>query len=203
MAILGTMTSSERRKSYLSRIRQNQSLEDIYSEDRKKEWESFSSEDQKKIEESLAFIGFVSASDLPIDPLCHENEDPPLPDIRSTLDGVTYYFELGEITDEGLARRASRSRKTGQITFGFFSQEDPLLKMLREKCARSYPTKDAPVDLLLYYSKQYPHAQMLAECLAIHEAEITGLIGRSQYARVWIYSTWGSPKVLWKRLRSG
>ncbi len=141
---------------------------------------------------------FVRASGLASDPFDHENEDFPLPDIRAIIDGQTYYFELGEITDEQVARRVSISEKTGERTGGAFSQLEPLLKMFREKCAKSYSTNGAPVDLLLYFWRQCPHDESLLEDLERYEAEITLLTRYGPFSRIWIYTESPRPKVLWQ-----
>jgi hypothetical protein len=193
--------TSARRRAYVQRILQNYSLEDIYSEERSSQWIAFSHEDQQKITESQAFIGFVKASGLSPDPFDHENEDPPRPDIRLMVSGEPYYFELGEIVDQGLARAFADSIETGENTGGPFSQSEPFMSMLRQKCARAYTTEDAPVDLLLHYSTQHPHESGFNECVKAYEAEITALIAKSQFARIWIYSDCRPQKILWKMVR--
>jgi hypothetical protein len=190
------------RKAFLHRILTNQSLDDIYSDERRRLWEGFAPDEQKEIRESRSFVGFARASGLPIDAMGHTNEKPPLPDISSTVDGQPHYFELGEITDEGLARRVSISERTGELTGGPFSQSEPLLKMFREKCGKAYPTNGVPVDLVLYYSRQYPHEGALLEYLKIHTTEISSLIASSPYKRVWIYSDWPPQKILWNTGRT-
>jgi len=207
------MTNAEKRKAFVRRSLEIESepLRDIPVEDRKKQslnclsqpkgqaqWSAFSEEDKKKIKESKVFVGFVKASGLADDPYDHENEREPLPDIRSRIDGQTYYFELGQIVDEELARRASISEKTGEITGGFYSELDPLLKSFREKCAKSYPTGGAPVDLLLYYSMQAPPEDSLLEYLKRYEAEISQLIRDGPFSRIWIYTDSPPRKVLWQ-----
>src|ERR1700686_363450 len=147
---------AEKRAAYTRSVFADKSLEEIYSEDRRQQWDGFSHEDQKKIKESIVFVSFAIISGAVKSPFSYVNEDPPLPDIRAEIDGHPYYFELGEITDEGLARAVSYSEKTGEITGGPFSQLHPLLKMFRDRCAKSYPTRGDQVDLLLHYTKQYP-----------------------------------------------
>lgn len=176
-------------------------MENIFSDERKKQWDAFSSAEKQKIEESKVFVGFVSASGLSIDPYDHENEDPPIPDIRATIAGETYYFELGEITDQGLAWAMADSLKTGEITGCAFSQLDPLLKMFKSKCSTQYQTCGNPVDLLLFYSTQDPYEPLLYDYLNVFAAEIASLIAGSQFARVWLYSDCRPQKVLWKMIR--
>ena len=185
---ISAKSNPEQRKAYLRQIMEHNSLEDIFSDERKRQWDAFSSAEKQKIDESKAFVGFVRASGLSIDPYDHENEDPPVPDIRTTIAGATYYFELGEITDQGLAWATGDSLKTGEITGCAFSQLDPLLKMFRSKCSTLYQTGGNPVDLLLFYSTQYPYEPLLCEYLTVFAAEIARLIASSQFARVWLYT---------------
>lgn len=184
----------EKRKAYLRRIVQNHSPEDIFSDERRQQWDAFSHDDQKKIMESKVFVGFVQASGILPDPFEHGNGNP---DICTTIQGKAYYFELGEITDQGHRWAESVSMETGEITGCAFSQTDPLLKMFRQKCAKSYLTNGAPVDLVLHFSTQPPYEPLLYEDLRIHAAEIAHLIRGSEFARVWLYSDCRPQKVLW------
>src|SRR5437764_15075282 len=84
---------------------------------------------------------------------------PPRPDIQCQIAGSPYLFELGEITDECLAKNFSRSLRTGEISGGAFSQEGPFIRMFRKKATRSYETNGAPVDLVLYYESNIPTIQ--------------------------------------------
>jgi hypothetical protein len=191
----------EQRKAYLRQIIQHTSLEDIFGEERKRQWDAFSTADKQKVEESKVFVGFVSASGLSCDPYDHENQDPPLPDIRATIAGKSHYFELGEITDQGLAWATGDLLKTGEITGCPFSQLDPLLKMFRSKCTTQYQTAGNPVDLLLFYSTQHPYEPLLYQHLNEFSAEITGLVANSQFSRVWLYSDYRPQRVLWNLIR--
>ena len=77
--------------------------------DRQRAWdERMSSDDRKRMGELRAFLGFVEASGLPIDLPTVECLDPPSPDIGCRLNPSPYFFELGEVTDEGLAGPALR-----------------------------------------------------------------------------------------------
>jgi hypothetical protein len=74
--------------------------------DRRKTYEEvMSSDDRKRTGELRAFPGFVKASTLAIDPYSVECLDPPCPDIGCRLGSTPYFFELGEATDEKLAKR--------------------------------------------------------------------------------------------------
>ena len=192
---------AERRREYLLQILQHNSLEDIFSEERKTRWDSFSSGEKQKIEESKTFVSFVRASGLSCDALDHENEDPPLPDIRAVVGDRPYYFELGEITDQGLAWAMGDALKTGEITGCAFSQVDPLLAMIRSKCGTRYQTNGNPVDLLLFYSTQTPYEPLLNGCLNSFSTEITVLVAKSQFSRLWIYSDCRPQKILSKIVR--
>jgi hypothetical protein len=191
-----TPTDADKRKAYVLCVTQNGSLES-FTEDRRKKWEAFCSDDQKKIRESIVFVMFATDSGLVSSPMDHVNEDPPLPDIRSEINGEPYYFELGEITDQGLARAVSISERAGEITGGPFSQDKPLMKMFRDKCAKAYSTNGAQADLLLHYSKQYSSEKHLLTQLRIHQAEIALLVAKSPFSHIWVYRLSPPGKVLW------
>lgn len=150
---------------------------------------------EQRIEESTIFSGFVKASGLPAEHFA--NDKPPFPDIRAVIFGTTYYFELGEITDQGLAWATADALKTGEITGCAFSQLDPLLRMFRNKCAARYNTNGAPVDLILYYSKQRPYEPLLYEHLKAYADEMRSLIANSQFSRIWLYRDCRPQNVLW------
>jgi len=187
--------------AFVRRIITNRTLEDNYSEDRIGQLATFSKEDQKKIRESRVFVSFATTSGLVRDPFDHANPDPPLPDIHIAIDGQRYYFELAEITDQGVAWSVSLTEKTDEITGGPFSQLDPLLRMFREKCAKTYQTEGSPVDLLLHYSRQHPAERILLEHLKTHQPEIMRLINDGPFSRVWVYLDWPPGKVLWQGSR--
>ena len=105
------------------------------------------------------FLGFAAAANLKIDPDSSLNAKPPQPDIACTVAGAQYFFELGEITDESLAKDVSTSLRTEvDSKGGFFSEEEPLIRMIRKKAATKYETNGAPLDLILHYDKQSPFA---------------------------------------------
>ncbi len=67
-------------------------------------WYSLNPTEKKQTTESVAFVSCASSTGLVDDPLDCSNVDAPQPDIQIVIAGKSYYFELGEITDEGLAR---------------------------------------------------------------------------------------------------
>ena len=62
------------------------------------------------------------------------------------------FFELGEITDDDLAKDESTSLRFGvDGEGGLFSEEEPLLRIIRKKTASTYQPDGAPLDLVLHY----------------------------------------------------
>jgi hypothetical protein len=85
-------------------------------EKRKRVWNDQKREHQKRYIEWKAFRDFAGASGLKLPLESIENCDPnacvpPLPDVRCLVAGKLEYYELGEVTDEGLARTASIALK--------------------------------------------------------------------------------------------
>jgi hypothetical protein len=161
-------------------------------------WDSLSRDEQQQARESLMFIGFAKDTGLIGDPYNHFNEYPQRPDIRTSIKGHDYYFELGEITDQELAKGVSVSMKSKKFSGCAFSQGEPLEKMLRQKCKKTYQTDRAPVDLLLFYWIQSPDEESIDEYLNANISEVRELIQSSQFERIWIYDS-DSGEVLWKR----
>lgn len=153
---------------------------------------------RKAMAEMNAFTGFVSASGINTDPSTVRNEAPPMPDISCTIGGVPHLFELGEITDEGLAEQtgiAQRTQADGEG--GVVSEEQPLVRMILKKAQSTYETGGAALDLVLHYDKQYPISP--AEYLDGHEAEIAkAMAPNGPFSRIWIYDGW-EKRILWKR----
>jgi hypothetical protein len=172
-------------------------LEDILSQDRQVLIGSLSPDERKKLAESSIFVRFARCSGIVSNPFDHKNDSPPFPDIRTVVSGSTYFFELGEVTDEAIPRRLSRQFKTGGITGGSFSQSEPLLRMFREKCQSHYVTNGAPVDLVLHYSKMYPYAPLITEFFKTRAVEVGSLMKASPFTRIWIYSDWEPRQILW------
>jgi hypothetical protein len=160
-------------------------------------WNALNAEEKKQTNESLLFISFASATRLVPDPFEHINANSPRPDIRTSIGGHDYYFELGEITDEDLARGISNALKTKAVSGCAISQVEPLLKMLTQKCQKHYVTDGDPVDLLLYYWRQGPSGDSIDHDLGENLQDIESQFGSSQFAKIWIYDL-GSNRVLWK-----
>jgi hypothetical protein len=153
------------------------------SDRRKTYYEAMSSADRKRMGELRAFLGFVKVSGLPVDPSTVVCLDPPSPDIGCRLGSFPYFFELREVTDEGLARRYSESLRRGSITGGAFSQDEPLRSMVTSKAQKTYQTGGAPVDLLLYYWKQTPYDPVVQHVLS----ELRTVLLSGPFSRIWFY----------------
>ena len=147
-------------------------------------WDALSPEEKKQAVESLIFISFAYETKLNPDPFEHSNEDPPRPDVLTSVDGREYFFELGEITDEAFAKRIADSIKTKTVSGGALSQEEPLAKMLKQKCEKQYETDGAPVDLLLYYWRQGPYEEAILKYLNENSPEIDKLFLSSQFTKI-------------------
>jgi len=152
--------------------------------DRRKTYnEIMASADRKRMGELRAFLGFAKVARLPIALSTVVCLDPPLPDISCTLDSAPYFFELGEVTDQGLARSYSESLRTGAITGGAFSQDVPLRRIFASKAQKRYETGGAPVDLLLYYWKQTPYDPVAQQAFS----ELRALLSSGPFSRIWLY----------------
>jgi hypothetical protein len=156
-------------------------------EGRKKYDELMSSNDRKRMGELRAFSGFVKASGLPIDPASVVCLDPPCPDIGCRQGSSPYFFELGEVTDQGLARRYSEAFWTGRITGGFYSQEEPLKSIIVSKAQKKYQTGGAPLDLLLYYWKQSPDFPVIQQAVAELKDVVDEILSSGPFSKIWLY----------------
>jgi len=92
--------------------------------------------ERKQANESLVFVSFADATKLIPDPFKHSNERQGRPDIRASINGLDYYFELGEITDEAFTSGWARSIKAKTGSGCTFAQHEPLKRMLERKCQK-------------------------------------------------------------------
>ena len=112
------------------------------------------------------------------------NRVPPEPDVLCDISGKPYYFELAEVTDEDLARSRSESLRTGAETGGPFSQESPLLRIIMSKVQKTYAVGGVPLNLLLYYYRQYPFQPAILSGYN----QVSLFLAGSPFRNVWIYN---------------
>lgn len=159
-------------------------------------WDAMTPSERKQTTESIAFVSFADAMGIIADPFDHSNEDHPRPDILLSRNGSDYFFELGELTDENLAKTISHSLKTKVVSGCAVSQVDPLKKMLDQKCRKNYETNDALVDLLLYYWRLHPYEPAVEDYLTENRLEVKRQFLGSNFRTIWIYDM-NSKRVLW------
>lgn len=153
----------------------------------------FSNETEKEAFELAVFHEFIKAAKLLVD--WAENAKPNHPDIRCSLNGQEYWFELGRITNETLAQKIKGPWPDDPRPFSF-SQEEPLVRIINKKSAANYDTNGHPVDLVLHFDQQRPDQTMLGRCIQKHAAAFHQLRHGGPFSRIWIYDAW-SKSVLW------
>ena len=149
---------------------------------------------KKEAFEMSVFHEFAKAADLTVE--SPENAKPPHPDIRCTVDGREYWFELGRITDPKLARAVSSKWPDDPKSFSF-EQKEPFVRIIEKKSAAKYETNGCPVDLVLHFDQQPPDRQALKRHLQEHTAVLDCLRQHGPFSRIWIYDQW-SKSVLWR-----
>ncbi len=127
--------------------------------------QEMSGPDRQRMGELQAFHGFVRVTGLPIDAASVRCCKPKLPDIECVLGSAPYFFELGEVVDQGLARDYALSQRTGQSNGVSCSEAEALEYMITSKAKKTYQTGGVPVDLLLYYWKQHPYDPVIEQTL--------------------------------------
>ncbi|MGH9752949.1 MAG: hypothetical protein ACREA2_09210 [Blastocatellia bacterium] len=144
--------------------------------------------DVKKRDEMKVFNAFAELCPLKIDPGSAYNEDPPLPDISCRIDGQPHHFELGRVLDRNMAQRRARTMKTRVITGGAFSQDGPLIRILEQKAAKTYPVRKESLDLLIYYDEQVPLPEALfPETRGRLLVLVQNMTLFGQFNRIWFY----------------
>jgi hypothetical protein len=155
-----------------------------------------SKEELKAQREFAVFEEFCAVRSLDIAQGSARCQRLPQPDITCTIEGATQEFELVEITDEGVASSLAESIRTGEVTGGEFSQDEPLIYAFTSKQAKRYDTS-APLNLLAYYDKQYPWSyadpSFIEDTVGAVAAE---MIASGTWSRIFVYDTW-ERKLLW------
>lgn len=149
-------------------------------------------------EELEVFRAFVRATELEVDSGSEANGLAPEPDIRCTMDGRVYYFELGEIADQPVARAMANALKHDEPRGTAYSESRPFAYIIGKKRSRSYTTKDAAVDLVLYYRTQpSPTPSSFGGMLAQSLPDLLGLTTPGPFQRVWIFD-FNKQSLLWR-----
>jgi hypothetical protein len=172
--------------------------ERLSMEKRELAWNDLRPNHRKLYIEWKTFRAFAKATDLDVDPrsieMCDPNAAaPPLPDVRCLVSGQPSYFELGEITEEDLARKASIALKNrAHVYGGFISQRRPLVRIFLKKCRSKYTTNGSPLHLVLHFAvgRQSPFEPQLTADVQQWRKHLIERIGRSQFASVSVYDDW-------------
>jgi hypothetical protein len=160
---------------------------------KRRAWDDLSQDQQKLYREWLTFRDFARVAPLDIDPRTVQNCEPPQPDIACQISRQRHYFELGEVTDETLARRAGIAAKQGDDIFGGpTSQLSALWGVFEQKCSKKYVTGGCPLHLLLHYSvgHQFPHTAWLEDEISKGRERIVKELHRSPFTTLWLYEGW-------------
>ena len=112
--------------------------------------------DKEKWEQRV-FAAFAKRSGLKINECSIKSCKPPMPDICCSLDGSDYFFELAEVVPQVQAQALNTK---GVYTSAFPDPDElgprAMVNILRQKRGKKYETGGSPVDLLLYFSKDFP-----------------------------------------------
>jgi hypothetical protein len=145
--------------------------------------------DRRQMEEMSVFNSFAAASGLAIDEGSAVSASPPYPDIRCTISGQLYWFELGQIIDGEVAEKINPKRR--RIGGGFsFSQERPLIDIAKKKVLKAYKTQGAPVDLILHFDLRLGTKGIVGPLIEKLAGPLNSLVTKGPFARVWVYDDW-------------
>ncbi|HVS83622.1 MAG TPA: hypothetical protein VHE60_17965 [Pyrinomonadaceae bacterium] len=152
-------------------------------------------EEMRARNERRIFNQFIATTNLRVDTGSIQSEKWPKPDISCAISGQHHYFELTEITDEGLARNMSCIDPL-KPTGGAYFDDRPLLKAFSTKSHKTYISCDGALELLAYYDKQYPPLDLQPSIAQQFCWMTQDMILRGPWSRLWIYDS-GNKKVLW------
>jgi hypothetical protein len=154
-----------------------------------------SASQEKEARERLMFGGFAAQSGLDIDHASITSCSPPLPDIRCTINSSTYFFELAEVVPQEHAQALAIK---GVYTSGFPDPDDKGPKameaIIRQKQTKTYMTDGVPVDLLLYFNKDFPiyipEETSGVDALTAIDIAISECKQNGPFTRIWTYCSW-------------
>lgn len=148
-------------------------------------------EQEKAAREKTIFERFTKAAGLRVENGSVQSDRPPKPDISCRIAQATHHFELGEVTDQGLAARLAQALRDMKITGGFFSQDKPLVDLLKQKANKNYENLDGALELVLYYDKQYPPPNGGLKQSTLDELEVcVSSMLTGPWSRIWIFDNW-------------
>src|SRR5579872_4290896 len=108
-------------------------------------YQVLTSSEKTELEELEVFGAFAEVADIDVDSKSWVSASPPEPDIRCVIKGNPHYFELGEITDQSVARCTADALKYDEPRGTAFSQSEPFAYIIGKKCTKTYATNGAPV----------------------------------------------------------
>jgi len=166
-------------------------------------YEALPNNRKTELEELEVFNAFAAVAEVGVDSGSEVNARSPEPDIRCAISGELHYFELGEITDQSVARCAADALKYDEPRGTAFSQTEPFAYIIGKKRTKTYATDGVPVELLLYYRNQSPpFSSYFAELLASSMTDLEALVTSGPFQRVWIFD-FAKKRVLWRSSTDG
>ena len=150
--------------------------------------------DKEKWEQKV-FTAFAKCSGLNISVASIRSCEPPKPDICCNLDGSEYFFELAEVVSQVQAQ-ALNTKGVYSSAFPDPDQLGPhaMVYIVKQKQTKKYETGGSPVDLLLYFNKDFAMylpdvegdgAGLTDMDLAVEECKRLG-----PFLRIWSYCGW-------------
>jgi hypothetical protein len=161
-------------------------------------YEALPNSKKTELEELEIFRAFAAAARIDFDSGSEVSAPIPEPDIRCTINGDLHCFELGEITDQPVARSTADALKYDEPRGTAYSQTEPFVYIIRKKRTKTYATNGATVHLVLYYRTQHaPWPSYFADLLASSLPDLEALVSGGPFQRVWIFD-FVKKLVLWR-----
>jgi hypothetical protein len=141
------------------------------------------------------FAAFAKVSGLGISGASINSCKEPMPDICCTLEGGDYFFELAEVVPQV---QAQALKEEGRYSAGFPDPDErgpvAMVRIIQQKQTKSYTVGGCPVDLLLYFSKDFPMylPDVTSEEAAPTEIDLAVEACKRQgpFRRIWTYCSW-------------
>jgi len=153
-------------------------------------------DERKRAFEMSVFQSFASVSGLRIDKGSHENGAQYYPDIRCTILGQPYWFELGQIINEEVAEMLSPKRRKEERGFSY-DQESSFAKLISGKATKKYETEGASVDLILHFDPRFGTTARARLLIEKHGTLLDSLTTSGQFRRVWIFDAY-TKEIVWR-----
>jgi hypothetical protein len=151
-----------------------------------------SGDDLKRATEWELFARFCETANLPIVPADVEMLDPPWPDLKAEVNGLSLYFELSEVLQEDWIKAQAQIERTLIAesllpVLPLIDVRSPLETIVHKKALKRYDSRARPLSLLLYWKLSRPEWTVIEPLVAVHQPRLGATLESSGFDYMWLF----------------